>query len=111
MVKIKLPFVNNGKPFEVGIWTTEKHEKALTMMLNDLKNATDEERTKQFKYYVILIGLQEVDSKVTLKQVKNLHVENIADLFNLIYNAGKLEIFEEDFREGENPPKSTGKKS
>jgi len=112
MVKIKLPFINNGKPFTIGVWTTEKHEKALTLMLNDLKNASDEQRTKEFKYYVILVGLQEIEPKLTIKQIKNLHVEDIADLFNVIYNAGKIGVIvEEDFQEGENPPKSTGKKS
>ena len=29
MTKYKLPFVNEGKPFEIPNWTVEKHENAL----------------------------------------------------------------------------------
>ena len=112
MMKIKLPFVNNNKPFEITTWTTSKHERALELLLKNTENLTDEERTKEFKYYVIYVALKEVDESVKFEDIKNLHVENIADLFNLIYNAGKLKIeVEEDFREGDKPPKSNGKKS
>ena len=111
MVRIRLKFINDGKPFEIGTWTTEKHERALELLLKNTKDVSEEERTKEFKYYVIYVALKEVDKNLDFATIKNLHVENVADLFNLIYNAGKLDIIVEDSVDGDAPKKSIGKKN
>jgi len=91
--KLSLPFVNKGKPFTVSNWTVEKHEKTLSLMVEKNKSASAKELDALFRYYVVLVGLQDIDDSVTMEQVRSLHVENIMELFDAIYYAGKIDIF------------------
>lgn len=99
-VRYSLKIVNNGKPFKISNWTVEKHEDALSELTKNEKGKTTKQLDGLFRYYVILQTLQEIDENVTIEQVKGIHVENIVELFNVIYNAGKVDIV---FRKGENP--------
>lgn len=92
-MKLKLEFVNKGKPFEVSEWTVEKHEKALELCVKECKELPKTKQDQEFRYYVIYIGLREIDSDVPFEKVHKLHVENVIELFNIIYNAGKVDIF------------------
>ena len=91
--KLSLPFVNDGKPFTVGNWTVEKHEKALQLMGEELGNLSPEETEKELKYYIVFVGLSELDDSVTIDIVRNLHVDNLIELFTIIYYKGKVDIF------------------
>ena len=96
MKKLTLPFVNEGKPFSVsdlGTWTVKKHKSALTELKKNTKNLSAEEQDEEFKFYVIHTELKLIDESVTLEAVKKLHVENVVVLFNVIYYAGKDDIF------------------
>lgn len=103
-MKIKLDFVNKGKPFEVSNWTVEKHEKALALCVKETENLSKKQQDQEFRYYVIYIGLKEIDDDCEFEKVHNLHPENVIELFNTIYGAGKVDIF---FR----PKKSMKKKN
>lgn len=115
-IKYSLPFVNEGKPFTVSNWTPEKHEDALAEMIEDtgedkIKDKEKRQKTqdKFFKYYVILQSLREIDDSVSISDLKELHPDNLVQLFYAVYNAGKISIFyEEDFQKGE---KTTPRKS
>jgi len=92
--KLSLPFINNGKPFTVGNWTVEKHELALQMMGEELGNLSPEQTEREIKYYIVFIGLSEIDdSTITLNMVRNLHVDNLIELFKIIYYKGRVDIF------------------
>ena len=54
---------------------------------------TKSQQDAEFRYYVIYIGLKEIDSSVEFAKVHSLHVENVIELFNIIYNEGKVDIF------------------
>jgi hypothetical protein len=92
--KITLPFVNNGKPFTISNWTVQKHTEALELMVSENgENLSEKEEDALFRFYVVYVGLKEVDSTVEFESVKNMHPENLITLFKLIYTAGKVDIF------------------
>ena len=92
-MKLNLKFVNEGKPFEVSDWTVEKHEKALALCVKACEGLSKAEQDQEFRYYVIYIGLKEIDADTPFEKVHNLHVENVIELFNIIYTKGKVDIF------------------
>ena len=91
--KLTLPFVNSGEPFAIANWTLGKHETALAHMAKIEGDMSENESDSLFRYYVVLIGLQEIDDSVSIEDVKSLHPENMLELFKLIYYAGKVDIF------------------
>jgi len=110
--KYKLKFVNDGKPFIMPDWTVEKHEQLLNEMIPydekvKLKVITTEERDKIYRITMILISLKEIDPKVKENDLRKLHPDMFVDLWLSVYNSGKTEIRvkDEDFQEGEQPPK------
>ena len=110
--KYSLEIVNNGKPFIMPKWTVKKHRAALRNTVANTKNMSDEEQQEEFNYYVIYETLKQIDDSITVDDIKNLHPEDMMQLFNDVYNAGKEGIY---FREGKKPQpkkkKSTGKKN
>ena len=96
-IKYHLDFVNDDKPFTISNWTTQKHEDALSELVKNEKGKTAKKLDKLFRYYVVLQTLREIDSTVTIEQVKNIHIEDFVKLFEVVYNAGKRGIV---FREG-----------
>ena len=115
MKKFSLPFINGGKDFDMPNWTVAKHKAALEKLLQNTPGITQEERDEEFKYYVIVESLKEVDSSVTVDIVKAElpHPEDLIALFQETYNAGRVGIYAKSFRQGKPPSKekSTGKKS
>jgi hypothetical protein len=102
--KVSLEFINKGKPFIVPKWTVKKHKAALARMNDECKGMPEEDKTDEFNYYVIYETLKQVDSSVSIDDIKELHPEDLITLFNVVYNAGKVGIF---FRED---TKKKGKK-
>jgi len=100
-IKYHLDFVNDDKPFTVSNWTTKKHEDALDELVKNEKGKTPKELDKLFRFYVVLQTLREVDETVTIEQVKNIHVEDLVELFNAVYYEGKRGIV---FQEGKKNP-------
>jgi len=106
--KFSLEIVNNGEPFDMPKWTVAKHRAALVQMNEDCKDMSDDEKNEEFNYYVVYQTLKEIDKNVSLEDIKNLHPEDMIQLFAEVYNAGKTGIY---FREGKKPTtKSTGTK-
>ena len=91
--KLTLPFINKGKPFIVDNWTVEKHEKALKLMGEELGHLSPEDTDRELKYYIVYVGLSEIDETVNMDTIRKLHVDNLIDLFKIIYYKGKVDIF------------------
>lgn len=109
-----LPFVNDGEAFAMPDWTVEKHKSAMANLLKNTIDMSDLERDQEYKYYVVFETLKEIDKAVSMDNIKPLHPEDIIELFQAVYNAGKIGIYTEDFRKGNRPrlnKKSTGKKN
>jgi len=106
--KLVLKFMNKGKPFEVVNWTVEMHESAMVKAVEATKGKkiSEVKKENELKFYIILESLQKIDSTVTIENVKNYftHPENIVEAFNLVYYAGKQNIY---FQKAEvKPPKN-----
>lgn len=93
MEKLSLKFVNKGKPFVVKNWTVEKHEKALQHMKQAMGTMSKEAQNAEFRYWVIWEALVEIDKNVNIETVRHLHPDNLIQLFDICYNAGKVDIF------------------
>ena len=91
--KLTLPFVNDGKPFTVGNWTIEKHAKALELMAKEKGDLSPADTEAELKYYIVYVGLSELDESVDMDTIRNLHVDNLIQLFTEIYYKGKVDIF------------------
>jgi len=107
--KFSLTFVNEGKPFILPNWTVGKHKAALAQMLEECKDMKDEERNDEFNYYVIYQTLKQIDPDVSMDDIRDMHPEDLIQLFNEVYNAGRVGIFFQQPEKG--IKKSTGKKS
>lgn len=109
--KYSLSIVNNGKPFSMPHWSVKKHKAALQELNKECKDMSNEEKNDEFTYYVILQTLRQIDSSVTIDDIKTLHPEDIIQLFNDVYNAGKGGIYFRQPKKGKKgKKKSTGKK-
>jgi agmatine/peptidylarginine deiminase len=95
-MKYTLPFVLEGKPFELGRWTTLKQEevfKETTKYENDLN---EKELDKKYREILILKGLHEVDPNVTGDDLKDMHPDDLLALFTAVYLQGKRGILAVD---------------
>jgi hypothetical protein len=104
--KVKLSFVNNGKPFIMPKWTIGKHRVSIAQLVKENPDVGEEEKSVLFNVYVIYQTLKQIDPDVKLDDIKEMHPENLNDLFIAVYNAGKEEIF---FEEGTKPKTETKK--
>jgi len=98
-MKYTIKFVKNGEPFEMPDWTTKKHEAAIAECLKNCKDLPAEEQDKELRFYIIYQTLHEIDDTVKLDTIRNLHPEDLIELFEAVYNAGKRGIvFQEKSR-------------
>jgi hypothetical protein len=110
-MKYKIKQILNGKPFEIPAWTVEKHEKHMEEMIPyedklEEKTITQKEYDRTYRFKMILISLKEVDPTLTENKLRQIHPDNLVDLWIACYNSGKEDIVvnESDFREGEQSP-------
>lgn len=97
MTKLKLKFVNKGKPFILPTWTVAKHKMVLEEISKLPKKTSEEDKDVEFQFLCIYIGLKELDPKLSLEKVKaKMHPAVLGDLFNAVYSEGKCDIY---FRE------------
>ncbi len=111
MKKYSLKFVNKGKPFCMPKWTTGKHKAALAMMVKECEGMSNEDMNEEFNFYVIYQTLHQIDNNVDMEDIKELHPEDLIELFNAVYNAGKEGIFYSPQKGKQGSKKSTGKKN
>lgn len=83
---------NKGKPFTLPVWTVDKHEDALDECLENTQDMKPEEKDKELRYYIILRSLREIDDSITYDLLKIMHPEDLFDLFEAVYSAGKRGI-------------------
>jgi len=112
MKKIRycLKFVNNGEPFLIPNWTSEKHEEALAKLAAGTKDMDDVHKNREFKFYVIHETLITIDPDCKLEDIRNMHATPLIELFGAVYDAGRESIYYADFRK-EGKKKTSGKKS
>lgn len=103
--KYNLKCVNNSKPFEMPVWTPEKHEKALAKLdAAQEKNNWDEKRANtEFMHFVIHETLIEIDPECDIEAIRKLHPATKVELYHEVYNAGREDIYYRDFRKGKTP--------
>ena len=97
-IKYSLPFVNKGKPFEVTNWTVSKHEKAIALAIEhtkNIKNMSETDKENWLKYTIIYQTLVEIDESIKIEDIKEYfsHPENLVEMFNAVYYAGKKDIY------------------
>jgi len=110
--KYSLSFVNDGKPFVMPKWTVKKHRAAIKNTAKNTPNMSEEEQQEEFNYYVIYETLKQIDNSITVDDIKELHPEDMMQLFNDVYNAGKEGIYFRQPKKGKKKTKkSTGKKN
>lgn len=102
--KLSLKFVNNKKPFEVKYWTVANQKNAFKRLTENSKDLSEEEKNIRFQQEVVYEKLKEFDENVKFEDIKNLHPDNLIELFELIYNAGKVDVY---FRERKTKKKDT----
>lgn len=111
-IRYSLKFVNNGDPFLIPNWTSEKHESALAKLAKDTKGMSDEKTNKEFKFYVVHETLLTIDPECKMEDIKNMHAVNLVEIFNAVYDAGREDIYFVDFQAaGKTRLKKKSKKS
>lgn len=100
--KFTIKFVNGGKPFVMPNWTPKKHEAALAKLdAAQQKNKWDDiTADREFKYFVVYETLVEIDPDCDIENIRNMHPVTLIELFREVYNAGKENIYYQDFRKG-----------
>jgi len=106
---IVLEFVNKGKPFEVPLWTVElqlEHDDYMAELLK--KEGMDSSNPNYGQYSnddVIIRGLKQVESSVSIKDLRTMHPRDYLDLRDAVYNSGRRGIRpDENFRKLQNDP-------
>lgn len=96
MKRLSLKFINKGKPFILKNWTVMKHKTVLEK-INKLSNTiSEEDKDIEFQFFCIYESLKEIDPEIEIEDVKSLHPIMLTELFNLVYNQGKYDLY---FRE------------
>ena len=91
-MKYTLPFVNEGKPFELGKWTNRKHQKVLVKMTEYEKkhsNLSEQEKDEKYQNTLIKIGLDEIDIKIKEDDLLDMHPADKTALFAAVYYNGR----------------------
>lgn len=102
MTELKLKFrredgttkkFNRGKSFTLPNWTVKKHKAALEELSKLPKKLSEADKDVEFQFLCIYYGLREVDPKLELEDVRNIHPAMLGDLFNAVYSEGKYDIY------------------
>jgi len=97
--KIKLSFINKGKPFSIPHMTVRDQEELLQELAEQEKKDTPVDDKMQNKI-LLLKMLQRVDPNITMDNILDMHPQDFIALINLIVTTGR-ELSDEDvnFRE------------
>ena len=93
--KYSLPFVNDGKPFELEGWNVKKHKEVLKKVsVFEEKNdgLSTEDKDEYYQNALILRGLKDIDSSVTVDDLDIIHPADRTALFAAIYYQGRKGI-------------------
>ena len=111
--KYTLPFINDGKPFEINKWTMKKQERVWkeTSKYEEQYKNDEAGLNRVYRKILIKIGLEDIGS-ITDEQLENMHPDDLASLYMAIYLQGREGILVEDkksFRTKDTKEKSTAK--
>lgn len=98
--KISLSFVNDGKEFNVPRMTVKKQEIIMEKLVEMEKSlGTKFDYNKEVGKIAILIALNEIDSKVTMENIEDMHPDDFRILFEKFWNNGReIKSEEPNFR-------------
>ena len=104
--KYSLPFINNGKEFEIPPWTNKLHKAVLQETLNKTEGKekiTEQEKDEIYKKTLILTGLNRIfpDVKITEENIDEMHPDDTLALFLAVYTSGRKGIIK-DFPKAKN---------
>ena len=112
MVEYSLKFVNDGKAFNMPEWTVKKHESLLEEMISYDEKLTamkisQKEYDRIYRIKMILLSVNEIDSKVTEESLSTMHPDDFIELWIAVYTSGRKGISRKeslDFQNGEKTP-------
>jgi hypothetical protein len=89
--KIKLSFMNDGKPFDIPHMTVKSQENLLEDMVGIEKEykKDSEKYNREVNKHMVLRVLQGIDNSVSLDDINNMHPDDYLTLFNLIWSSGR----------------------
>jgi len=97
MTKYKLPFILDGKEFNLPKMTVLIHEEAMDDMVQYGK--MDETKySRLFNKHLILKVLQKIDEKTTIDHINEMHPDDYIELFGIVWNSGRLRKSDTKFR-------------
>jgi len=89
--KIKLSFVNDGKPFTIPHMTVTAQENLLEDIVElEKKHEKDSEiYNRELNKCMVVRVLQGIDDSITVKDINNMHPDDYIRLFNMIWSSGR----------------------
>jgi hypothetical protein len=87
--KIKLSFVNNGKPFVIPHMTVKRQEEMMEEMVKLEKKLDGDKFNREMNKVLVLKTLQIIDKDVTKENIDNMHPDDYIELFTMIWDKGR----------------------
>jgi len=89
MDKLKLSYVNGGKPFKLPKMTMEKQEEVMEQMVKLEEKLEGEKFNREVNKFIMLKTLKEIDDSVTIDNINKMHPDDFIFLFGKIYDEGR----------------------
>jgi len=88
--KISLSFVNGKKEFEIPRMTVKKQETIMEKMVEiEKQKGTKFNYNTEIGKIALLVCLQEIDTKVKIEDIENMHPDDFRFLFDEFWNNGR----------------------
>jgi len=97
--KIKLSFVNGGKPFDIPHMTVSRQEELMEKIVEVEKKYSDEKkRNQEINKYMVLKTLQLVNKDVNIEHINNMHPDDFVFVFQMVWDKGREIHSEKNFQ-------------
>jgi hypothetical protein len=87
--KIKLSFVNDGKPFNLPAMTVKRQEELMEEMAKLEDKISEDQYNREINKILVLKTLQAVDDNITMEHINNMHPDDYIKLFSRIWTEGR----------------------
>ena len=96
--KLKLSFVNGGKPFATPHMTVKRQEELLEDIIDIEKKykKNSDKYNREINKYMVMRVLKNIDDSITIDDINNMHPDDYVLLFDKIWNSGRELKREED---------------
>ncbi len=98
--KIKLSYINGGKPFDLPKMTMKRQEAIMEKMVELEDTYTGDKLNREVNKYILLKTLEQIDDKMTMAVIDEMHPDDFMQVFSKLYGTGReLTSDDKDFRE------------